>query len=75
MNTAPVARDIVEIFERHGEWRDVEAKRILAEAPPRDQSAVLTRTAYTPGAEMVQYWGFVSIDTKRPATVSHTTDS
>jgi len=63
MNTAPVARDVIEIFERHGEWREAEAKRLLramATASEEEKQAVSTRAAFVPGAEMVQYWGFVS---------------
>lgn len=65
MSTAPVARDIVEIFERHGEWREAEAQRILNSAigtslPSEEDEEVRERTSYKPGKEMVQYWGFVS---------------
>lgn len=61
MDTAPVARDIVEIFERHGEWREVEAQRLMMSMGSfKDAAAQETavRTAYRPGEEMVQYWGF-----------------
>lgn len=64
MDTAPVARDVIEIFERHGEWREAEAKRLLNSmslTTEADRSAVEVRTAYQPGQEMVQYWGFVSL--------------
>lgn len=61
MSTAPVARDIIEIFERHGEWREREAHRLLSEGDtiaPSEKQAALARTAYQRGKEMVQYWGF-----------------
>ena len=51
MATASVARDIVEIFERHGEWREEEARRLVAEtnqvAPPSESDeTILSRTAW-----------------------------
>jgi len=74
MSTAPVARDIVEIFERHGEWREQEARRLLdhqGQSSPSSESkrAALSRTAWKKGAEMVQYWGF-SYGTILGATLS-----
>lgn len=63
MDTAPVARDIIEIFERHGEWREKEADRLLrgTETSPNEVSETTARTMYRPGEEMVQYWGFVGV--------------
>ncbi|KAI7477580.1 hypothetical protein KC357_g4537 [Hortaea werneckii] len=61
MATASVARDIVEIFERHGEWRADEAKRLLKlgiTLSGDEQQIIEDRTAYIAGSEMVQYWGF-----------------
>ncbi|RMX88077.1 hypothetical protein D0869_01892 [Hortaea werneckii] len=61
MATASVARDIVEIFERHGEWRANEATRLLrldAKLSQNEQKLIKSRTAYIAGSEMVQYWGF-----------------
>ncbi|KAF2767835.1 hypothetical protein EJ03DRAFT_328854 [Teratosphaeria nubilosa] len=61
VSTAPVARDIIEIFERHGEWREKEVQhqisrdRLLTAA---DKQGIIQRTAYHPGKEMIQYWGF-----------------
>lgn len=69
MDTAPVARDIIEIFERHGEWRQAESERLLsaeARIPETERTAVTARNAYHHGKEMVQYWGFVSVDTRYP---------
>jgi pimeloyl-ACP methyl ester carboxylesterase len=72
VDTAPVARDIVEIFERHGEWREHEARRLLAlttSMPTADRDTVLERSLYRKGAERIQYWGF-SYGTVLGATLS-----
>ncbi|KAK5114140.1 hypothetical protein LTR62_002710 [Meristemomyces frigidus] len=61
MSTAPVARDIVEIFERHGEWREQEAKNLLSEQTTlntAEKTEVLRRTAWRKNQEKLQYWGF-----------------
>lgn len=63
MGTAPVARDVIEIFERHGEWREAESRRLLKSmnsASDDKKREFEPRLAYQPGKEMVQYWGFVS---------------
>ncbi|GAB1739660.1 hypothetical protein NU219Hw_g4605t2 [Hortaea werneckii] len=57
MATASVARDIVEIFERHGEWRANEATRLLrpnTTLSSDEQQLINHRTAYIPGSEMIQ---------------------
>ena len=36
VNTAFVARDMLEIVERHGEWREAEAKKLLDSATSKD---------------------------------------
>lgn len=66
MSTASVARDIIEIFERHGEWREKEAQRLISSAnvplpalSNEEKEEILRRAAHKPGKEMVQYWGFV----------------
>jgi pimeloyl-ACP methyl ester carboxylesterase len=70
MNTPPVVRDMVEIIELHGEWREMEAKRLLADkkhqsldlrAEHRDiysSEAVIERTRWRQGEENLNYWGF-----------------
>ncbi|OTA23439.1 hypothetical protein BTJ68_14891 [Hortaea werneckii EXF-2000] len=58
MATASVARDIVEIVERHGEWRANEANRLVkldTTLSGDEQEMIEGRTAYVPGSEMVQY--------------------
>lgn len=69
MNTPPVVADMVEIIERHGEWRSKEAELMLASmANPMisavaDNShnfkqAVTERTRWRKGEEKLLYWGF-----------------
>ena len=69
MSTPNVARDIVEISKRHGQWREKEARRLFSLQSGRlhrrnqvsfEDSAILDRLRYRAGKEMVQYWGFVS---------------
>ncbi|KAG9637629.1 hypothetical protein KCU64_g14125, partial [Aureobasidium melanogenum] len=57
MSTTSVARDIVEIFERHGEWREQEARKLLG-SPKNSKRDLSDQVRYEPGEEMVQYWGF-----------------
>ena len=74
MSTAPVARDIVEIFERHGEWREAEARRLVHSQGVRtsanEAADTFDRTMYKHGEEMVQYWGFVSSEPPLQSTRS-----
>lgn len=78
MSTAPVARDIIEIFERHGEWREKEADRLVGfgdiamGAPSSEQTNIVERTRHKVGEEMVQYWGFVRL---LPSPKSSSTDT
>jgi hypothetical protein len=71
MNTAPVVADMVEIIERHGEWRSKQAATIVDNSNwiksmadiddidhPFARKAVLERTAWKKGEEKLQYWGF-----------------
>lgn len=82
MTTASVARDIIEIAERHGEWREAEALRLLDESrstvsdvphvSPRtaeEKQEVIERTKWRQDEEMVLYWGF-SYGTVLGATLS-----
>ncbi|PWY86662.1 proteinase [Aspergillus heteromorphus CBS 117.55] len=61
INTVPVARDMLEIAERHGEWRE---KQGLAEQRRRDRvqgydprQRLVARTRWNRGQEKIQYWG------------------
>ncbi len=64
-STASVARDMVEIVERHGEWREKEAERLMSEgrtSPGRQfsKSAVEVPEVlkHHVGKEKLNYWGF-----------------
>ncbi|MCJ1437848.1 hypothetical protein MMC27_007235 [Xylographa pallens] len=60
VSTANVVRDMVEIIERHGEWREKQAKALLSHScsRPKDVDAILERTAWQKGEEQLQFWGF-----------------
>ena len=60
VSTANVVRDMVEIVERHGEWREKTARRLVANSSCDEGSArkLLERTAWRRDAEPLQYWGF-----------------
>ena len=70
MNTTPVVRDLIEIIETYGQWREREAKKIILGdqgqrwLPTRKQShlssaerRVLDRTAWRKGHEKILFWG------------------
>ena len=57
VTTASVVRDMVEIIERHGEWREKTTKEILSKSCTNvDVVATLERTAWQKGEEKLQYW-------------------
>lgn len=55
MSTSNVVKDIVAIIERHGEWREKEARNLLRLS---DNSDLSDSIKYHPGKELVQYMGF-----------------
>lgn len=68
VTTAHTARDMLELVERHGEWREAEAKRLLdmrrpgcsslaKSNDPVEITSVQQRTKYTPGEEKIVYSG------------------
>lgn len=58
LNTPPVARDVLEIVERHGEWREKEAQRQYNSRQEDDfDQSMLTRTKWRRGQEKLIYWG------------------
>lgn len=68
MSTTSVARDVMEIVERHGEWREQEARRILGIFGSSEED-LPDHVEYQPGKEPVQYWG-ISYGTVLGATIS-----
>ena len=59
LSTASVVRDMVEIIERHGEWREKTAQTLMQNTPcSKTMSTIPNRTAWQKGEEKLQYWGF-----------------
>jgi pimeloyl-ACP methyl ester carboxylesterase len=67
VSTASAARDMLELVEKHGEWREREAKKLLQNGCshwerlfPRSLQRIEVPFAlqYRPGEEKIQYYGF-----------------
>lgn len=60
VSTAYVVRDMVEIIERHGEWREKQTVAHLGafSCSTQKKQRILERTAWRKGDEQLQYWGF-----------------
>lgn len=56
LTTASVARDMLEIVEAHGRWRERKARELVAIADL--DSRQYQHLRHTPGTEKIQYWGF-----------------
>lgn len=63
--TTSVVRDMVEIIEKHGEWRDKTAGMILTHRLDRGEHVTMAerrdikeRTRHHQDQEKLQYWGF-----------------
>ncbi|KAI4721962.1 hypothetical protein E4T48_01897 [Aureobasidium sp. EXF-10727] len=59
--TAYVARDMLQIVEEHGRWRQQEAERLSQKQHyyrPAMQQQLPNILSYEPGKEKLQYWGF-----------------
>ncbi|KAF1986796.1 hypothetical protein K402DRAFT_393421 [Aulographum hederae CBS 113979] len=79
MNTPVVVRDMVEIAERFGEWRENEAKKMLEEVEEEDfpekspdqysAADAYQKALWKKGREEILYWGF-SYGTLLGATLS-----
>ena len=62
-STASVARDMLELTERHGKWRDLEIRSQLGRGSCRVSTAQelpghLQSLRYRPNEEKILYWGF-----------------
>lgn len=62
LSTASVARDMVEIIERHGQWREKEAKKLLEGARSlagrsKERVVVPETLKHKHGKEKINYWG------------------
>ncbi|KAH7141086.1 proteinase [Dactylonectria macrodidyma] len=60
LNTVQTVQDMLQIVEKHGEWREDEARYLLSSGQALDLEMtpdIIDRTAYQPGQEMIQYWG------------------
>jgi pimeloyl-ACP methyl ester carboxylesterase len=61
LNTPPVARDMLEIIERHGEWRERQGQAQQREYDRMygydQQQSVVARTKWKTGREKLLYWG------------------
>lgn len=58
VNTTPVVADMVEIIERHGEWREQQAQTLKKRQTSSQQSLTMQRTKWQRGQERLQFWGF-----------------
>lgn len=62
-NTAQVVEDMLEIIERHGQWREEEAKHLLSQSKCNKaldadaKSKILKRNCWKKGEEKLMYWG------------------
>ncbi|KAE8155297.1 TAP-like protein-domain-containing protein [Aspergillus avenaceus] len=61
INTTPVARDMLEIVERHAEWRERQGKIKQKHRDRRfgydQEQAIIRRTEWKRGREKLLYWG------------------
>ena len=61
MGTTSFVRDMIEIIERHGEWREETAEKTLRmrqDLSAEQTRSIRVRTKYTKNTEQLQYWGF-----------------
>jgi hypothetical protein len=60
MGTRSVVDDLIAIVERHGEWREAEARSLLSRKSAFDvheRQRILNRTKWLRGQEELLYWG------------------
>ena len=57
MNTSPVVADMIEVIERHGQWREKQALASIGQSSERYATGVRKRTRWERGEEKLLYWG------------------
>jgi len=61
MNTPQVVEDMLAIVDRHAQWREREAKRVIAASPIKltlaAREEIMSRTAFRKGSELLSYYG------------------
>ena len=57
MNTSPLVADIIEVLERHGQWREREALSSIDRSNQQSASLTRERTKWRKGEEKLLYWG------------------
>lgn len=57
MNTSPVVADMVEVLERHGQWREKQSKASIGQSSEHHASVVKEKTKWQKGEERLLYWG------------------
>ena len=57
MNTSPVVADMVEVIERHGQWREKQAIASIGRSSKDYANTVRGRTKWQIGEEKLLYWG------------------
>ena len=57
MNTSPVVADMVEVIERHGQWREKQALASVGQTSDDYATFIKERTKWMKGEEKLQYWG------------------
>ncbi|KAL9119270.1 MAG: hypothetical protein Q9187_004176 [Circinaria calcarea] len=59
ISTVSVVRDMVEIIERHGEWRERTAEKLLSDNSNHENTERIREdTAWRKGEEKLLFWGF-----------------
>ena len=57
MNTSPVVADMIEVIERHGQWREKQALASIGQSSENHATTVRERTKWQKGEEKLLYWG------------------
>lgn len=57
MNTSPVVADMVEVIERHGQWREKRGLASISQISRKYATVIKERTKWMKGEERLLYWG------------------